>query len=990
MRFSLKITVIILMLFHTLYLSAQDNRYSISGSVTDASDNRPIEYAVVSVPELDYWAASDKEGKFRLERIPAGKHRIQCRVLGYKNFEREITVNHDVIGLVFRLQFNTLALPEVEVTAQVSPNNTATTYHIDENALKHMQLINVGEAASLLPGGKTSRANSLLSASRFSLRSEGSAEMDNPTFGTGVEVDGVRLSTNATFPSGTNTKTYGVDTRNISSTDIESIEVITGVPSVEYGDISNGVVKIKTRKGESPTRIQLSSNIHTKLIGLNKGLSLGRGKGILNLNAEHTRSVSDIASPYTSYRRNNLSATYTNTFNRENKNPIVFSANISGNIGGLNSKHDPDAFLDTYTAQKDNTLRSNVSAQWFINSPWLTNLRFSASCVYSDRRLTDRKNKSASTSTIAIHGKEEGYFVAVPYDEDPDAHVVFIPRGYWYETLSEDNRPLDISAELKADLSKQITGSLFSKTKAGVQYTASENHGRGYYYREHRFAPTWREYRYDEEPCMHNRALYAEEKLALPLQKHRLEFTGGMRADITAVGKSEYGVVGSLSPRFNVMFRSGISPDRFVREFSLFAGWGKMVKLPSFAVLYPKPTYRDILTFAPGTTAEGNTFYAYYTMPGSPVFNPRLRWQENRQAEIGIKASLGNTKVSLSAFYNRTQNPYTRVSVYTPFSFKFTGQSALEHHPVLPENREYLVNRTTGIVTVKDKTGGHPDTELPYRERRDFKGNHMPLNGTPVERMGLEWTMDFGKIKALNTSFRFDGNYYHYKGTDEGMEASTSSLMTAGGEYFPYVGYYAGGAVSSNGKVKNSCNANLTVITHIPVVRLVVSLRVETSLHNFERSLSEYNGKQRGFVIDKREDYFPSETESDIYSRDRFTALYPEYYVSMDDMETPVPFAEKFRWAKENDTELFNELAKLVVKSHYKTTFNPSSLSAYYSANLNVTKEIGKNVSVSFYARNFLNNMATVYDSRDERRHTLYNSGHIPQFYYGLTLQVNL
>ena len=107
-------------------------------------------------------------------------------------------------------------------------------------------------------------------------------------------------------------------------------------------------------------------------------------------------------------------------------------------------------------------------------------------------------------------------------------------------------------------------------------------------------------------------------------------------------------------------------------------------------------------------------------------------------------------------------------------------------------------------------------------------------------------------------------------------------------------------------------------------------------------------------------------------------------------MDTPVPFAEKFRWAKENDTELFNELAKLVVKSHYKSTFNPSSLSAYYSANLNVTKEIGKNVSVSFYARNFLNNMATVYDSRYDSRHTLYNSGHIPQFYYGLTLQVNL
>ncbi len=43
----------------------------------------------------------------------------------------------------------------------------------------------------------------------------------------------------------------GVDTRNITVADIESVEVITGVPSAEYGDLNSGMVKIHTRKGEN-------------------------------------------------------------------------------------------------------------------------------------------------------------------------------------------------------------------------------------------------------------------------------------------------------------------------------------------------------------------------------------------------------------------------------------------------------------------------------------------------------------------------------------------------------------------------------------------------------------------------------------------------------------------------------------------------------------------------------------------------------------------
>jgi hypothetical protein len=107
-------------------------------------------------------------------------------------------------------------------------------------------------------------------------------------------------------------------------------------------------------------------------------------------------------------------------------------------------------------------------------------------------------------------------------------------------------------------------------------------------------------------------------------------------------------------------------------------------------------------------------------------------------------------------------------------------------------------------------------------------------------------------------------------------------------------------------------------------------------------------------------------------------------------MRTKIPFEEAFRWAKENDQVLYNDLARLVKKSNYKSTFNPARLTPFYSANINITKEIGESVSISFYAKNFLNNLAQVKSTENNRKQTLFNSSRIPAFYYGLTCRVKI
>ena len=244
-----------------------------------------------------------------------------------------------------------------------------------------------------------------------------------------------------------------------------------------------------------------------------------------------------------------------------------------------------------------------------------------------------------------------------------------------------------------------------------------------------------------------------------------------------------------------------------------------------------------------------------------------------------------------------------------------------------------------------------------------------------------------------------DGNYYRYHGIDETLLAgATSGTGSNTSRQYPLIGYYRGsssttaGTVSSaslgNGSESEQLNLNATLTTHVPKLRMIVALRIESSLRNYRRQLCELADGSRGIALNGVADYFG--TTYDKHMRDQHVAVYPEYYATWDNPGELIPFAAKLAWARDNDQQLYNQLARLVVKSNYPYMLNPNSLSNYYSANLSVTKEIGDHVSVSFYANNFFNNMGRVRSSQTGLETSLFASGYIPSFYYGLSLRLHL
>ena len=427
-------------------IEANTNNYSISGRISDERTGSPLPGASILIKGTYLWAVSDQKGEFTIQGIQEGKYQLEVSFLGYVPATVPVNVNNSIKGLKIQLKENTLALNDVIVTAQAPKTELNTTLNIGSNALEHLQISNVSDISALLPGGKT-KVPDLTSNNIFSLR-DGGSSAGNAAFGTAIEVDGVRIGNNSSFGNMT-----GIDTRSISVADIESVEVITGVPSAEYGDLNSGMVKIHTKKGKTPWNVMLSINPRTEQVSFSKGLDLGNDKGIVNISGEWTKATQKLNSPYTSYTRRGFSAGYSNTFRKV----LRFDIGLTGNIGGMNTKDDPDAYTGEYTKVRDNVFRANTSLAWLLNKSWITNLKLDASVYYNDNKSHAHTPYSYASEQPAVHAEQEGYFIAgkLPYHFFADQIV--------------DSKELDYAASLKYEWNRRFKN-VTSNLKAGVQW----------------------------------------------------------------------------------------------------------------------------------------------------------------------------------------------------------------------------------------------------------------------------------------------------------------------------------------------------------------------------------------------------------------------------------------------------------------------------------------------------------------------------------------
>ena len=905
----------------------------VYGLVRDADTQEPLPGVAVTLDGGALWAVSDAEGRYEIKNVPKGEYVLEASLIGYESYSGRIKVD----GPVHRdipLRISSLALDEVVVTAEASKENINTTRTIGRAALDHLQMSGVSNVAALLPGGKTVNPD-LTASTALSLRG-GGVTTGNAAFATAIEVNGVRMGDNADF-SGLG----GVDTRSLPVENIESVEVLTGVPSAEYGDLGSGMVRVITKKGRTPLSISCSVNPRTYDVSLAKGVELR--KGVLNISGQWTRATKKLVSPYTSYTRRGFTAEYSATF----FDILRLEAGLTGNIGGMDSKDDPDSFSEEHTRERDNLLTPHAKAILQLNRPWVTNLSLEASLYYHDSKTHEHLYNSYASSQPAVHATEEGYFLATA-----------LPPTFYADRVT-DSRELDFAAAFKYDWLHHF-GTVKSNLKAGLQWKADGNVGEGEYYEDPSLAASgYRARPYRDYPYMHTLSAFAEDKLTLPIGRTKVDASLGLRAEAVVLKGAHYNHLRTLSPRLNLRWHLSDA-------LSLRGGWGLSRKLPAFFVLYPKQEYRDIRTFAFSYGSDAG--YVYYTRPYTLVDNPGLRWQTHSNSELGVDFEKGGWKLSLAGFYNQTRDPYESENAYAPFSYK---TYRLPDGFTAAANPDARVDAQTGEVFLRDADGYY----VPMQEvvtDRSFVNQQTRRGGATVTRKGFELTADFPEIRPVKTSFRLDASYTR----TENLDRQESTYYNTGWSYpplpnrsYPYVGIYEGPASVIQGRRTDWLDANLTAITHIPAARLIVTLRVEAALLRHSQNLSDH-----AYNVVSADSYDPA--GGSIYDGNSYTAVTPVAWLDLDGV--------RHEWTATSLAE-DPELRRLILRSTNAYTFAADGYDPYMSANLSLTKEIGNHVSLSFFANNF-----TAARPWRESYATGVSAIFTPAFYYGLTCRIKL
>ena len=911
----------------------------VKGKVSDAKSGEPVVGAVVRLDKDYLWATTDEKGLYVMDNIAKGRYVVKVSCIGYVDINEELDIQKDSLCLDFKLNISTLALDEVIVTAETSKDNLNTTRKLGRNALEHLQMSDMANISALLPGGKTINPD-LTVSNPLALRSGGVA-IGNAAFGTALEVNGVRIGSNADFSG-----MEGVGTRNISVDNIESVEVLTGVPSAEYGDLNSGIVRIITKKGRSPVSVVFSVNPRTYQTSVSKGLDFGKSRGILNISGEWAKATKKLSSPYTSYIRRGVNVDYINTF----KNVLRLEAGIRGNLGGMNTKNDPDSFSNEFYKVRDNSLTSQFKAVWLLNRSWVTNLTVNGSVYFNDKRSHHHKYESYASSQPAVHSEKSGYYIA-------DA----LPLNYYSDKIV-DSKELDYNLSLKYSWLKRWNN-IKSLLKAGLQWKAEGNVGRGDYYLDPTLSANgYRPRPYKNYPYMHNFGIFIEDNIEFSLWNTKLEIGCGLRYDKVFVKKSKYDNLHGLSPRLNAKWKIN-------KGLSFHGGWGITEKLPSFFILYPRQEYLDIQTFGFSYGTAGASSYVYYTIPYTIRYNPDLVWQKNSNSEIGVDFEFKGFKLSFTGYCNITFDPYTISTVYDAFSYNIMALPA--GYKVTAEDK-VSVDPKTGYVTFQKPGQAAVLSQLKVKDKT-FVASPMADNGTDVIRAGAEMIIDFPEIRPIRTQFRVDASYGYTKYVDEkdvyyyNRGLSHTSLKNRS---YQYIGIYPGKAGVANGARTDNVDMNITAITHIPLAGLVVTCRIEAAFLRHSQKISRWRGKDYAFTVGPGSN---KPTGGNIYDGNSYTAVNPIAYIDLDGK------VHEWTVVEEHSSEYDN----LILRSGNIYNFAKDGYKPYFSGNLSITKEIGNHVSLSFFANNFTNSRRFVKSFA-----TGVNAIFTPDFYYGLTCRI--
>ena len=792
-RFRVFSLLSILMLFGVSAYGRDSGTYTIKAVILDKT-GEPLSGATMQLVQSGLWGISGKDGEVEIRNVPRLPVAYKVSMLGYKDVEGEICLDgKDNVRIL--MEEESLSMREVVVVAQAGQGGESTTSIIGRQALDHLQATSLKDILQLLPGGVSMKNPSLTSPGQFKVRTL--ASDDNATFGAAIIINGMPVSTNANMNTGLGLSSIssgnsGADLRSIATDDIESVEVIRGVASAEYGDVSSGVMIVNKRIGVSD--LNMKARIMPGIMQLHAGKGFDiKSAGSLNISADYARGTSDPRFLTDKYNRGLLSLAHRKTLLDKT---WTLTTNLDLSYTGEWKGADPDepeAMKKFFSSRDAFSLRLSHNGMLKLDKALARTLKYDVALSLSSDRIFNDRLVPVGAGAI-LDATKDGMYEGTPYPSS-------------YETLSgTKSNPVMYWAKF-SDLFYLNVGNMSNRFNVGTEWKIEGNRGIGQYDKTLKFKAFAQDRirRFCDIPYMNQISAYVEDNVVLTFSERRYpNITGQVGVRWTVVQPWRNERMMALSPRLNI----AVNPERYL---SLRLGYGISEKVPSLQDLYPSPDYYDFYNMSVSDGQKSYYLYSTRVFDNKPV---SIKTMRGTKYELGFDVRLDNG-----------------------MSFSVVGYHEKVSRGFGPDNSEWktLVFDVWNAADVTF-TGQKPIYDQQNPSRRDTVLYNLIRPGNPKSRRnrGIEFDFNFGKINATNTSFYLSGAWSETRSSSSnlGYKLPVGEARNYGPVYvvYPESSY----SFSENRRF----SATLRVVQHIPVIRFIVSASAQCILYEYDHEVS--------------------------------------------------------------------------------------------------------------------------------------------------------
>lgn len=806
--------VMMFVLMTAKYCMAYSNKLFVK--VSDEMGT-PVEYAAVSITganSVSVGGLTDNAGLYSATLKP-GEWSYRVSSVGYNESQGKFyfpMTSTDTLSVILT---NNSKLKEVVVTAREMRGPTSVSV-IDQSAMKHLQPSSLTDLMGLLPGGTTVDPD-MSKANTASLREASTTSHDGnyltSALGTSFVIDGVPVNTSASLQSSTDgsrdgrsTVGKGVDMRGIATDDIESVEVVRGIPSVEYGELTSGLVRIKRKSGASRLTLRFKADMQSTLFSVDKGLDVGK-KWILNLSAGYLDSKIDPRNTRENFKRVNGSARVNRVWKSSSIN--VINWNVGFGYTGVFERDDNDPDLTV-----NNTRDFYSSSVNTLDFSTVLGLNRSAGHFLRELKLTGGLSYSIDNTDLEKTVVSSRLY-PMPVSMRPGANDVgFLPMIYLAQEKVE-GRPMTAYLKTGVNLDYKID-KVINTIKAGVEWNFAKNYGRGRIYDLDRpmvAGNTTRPRSFRSIPAIHQASSYIENGSTWRCGSQSIDFTVGLRATTLLNLGKRHTLNGKvyLDPRVNVAYTlPSINVSNFPLSPQLSGGVGMHTKMPVAAYLFPDPLYTDYVQLNYYNDDEQYRRMNVMTFV-EDVTNYDLRAARNLKWELRTDWTYRGNRISITYFRENMKDGFRRSGEVHRYS--------------------YRVYDVTGYDPAETGTAPSLDN-LPFHDESRQTVVTRITNGSQTKKEGIEYTFSSLRLPIIRTRITISGAYFKTTNVNS-QPLWYKPTVILNGKELQYVGLYD----DTDGAVYKSFNTNIMFDTDIPRLGLNFSLSVQNMWFTSSQSL---------------------------------------------------------------------------------------------------------------------------------------------------------